>query len=75
VLPGSLQAASANGVVTVGPVPGDTLSVLFYTYHGAPHHWLGFLYVTRDAAPVVVAGDSLAQAVSRAPHWYLVASR
>lgn len=75
VLPATLRAASAGGVVTVGPVPGDTLSVLFYTYHGAPHRWLGFLYVTREAAPVVVAGDSLAQAASRAPHWYLVASR
>jgi hypothetical protein len=75
VLPGSLRAASADGIVTVAPVAGDTLSVLFYTYHGAPHRWLGFLYVTRDAAPVVVAGDSLAQVVSRAPHWYIVASR
>jgi hypothetical protein len=74
-LPPPLRAASLGGVVTVGPVSGDSLSVLFYTYRGAPHRWLGFLFVSRDVAPVMVSGDSLAQVVARAPHWYLVASR
>ena len=74
-LPDAERAASVGGVVTVGGVPGDSLSVLFYTYRGDPNRWLGFLYVSRDAAPVVVGGDSLAQVLLRAPHWYLVASR
>jgi hypothetical protein len=74
-LPEPLRSASVDGVVTVGGVPGDSLSVLFYTYRGTPHRWLGILHVSREAAPVTVAGESLAQAAVRAPGWYFVASR
>jgi hypothetical protein len=74
-LPELLRSASVNGIVTVGGVPEDSSSVLFYTYRGMPHRWLGILHVSQDRMPVTVAGDSLAQAIRRAPGWYLVASR
>jgi hypothetical protein len=75
-LPPGLRAASAGGgVVVVGDVPGDSLSVRFYTFRGQQGHWSAFLYTALDRSPAMSGDDTLLQVVTRAPHWYFVASK
>jgi hypothetical protein len=75
-LPPALRAASVGGgEVSVGDVPGDPRSVRFYTYRDPRGHWSGFLYTALDRAPAVSGADTLFQVVTRAPHWYFVASK
>ena len=75
-LPPGLRVASAGGgEVAIGDVPGDSLSVRFYSFRGPAGHWSGFLYTTLDRAPEMSGGDTLFQVVTRAPHWYFVASK
>jgi len=75
-LPRALECASAGGgEVVVGDVPGDPVSVRFYTFRDPRGHWSGFVYTALDRPPAVSGRDTLFQVVTRAPHWYFVASR